>query len=173
MTYPGNNIDGWMFHEELQWLYGQAMKMKNVVEIGSWMGRSTHALLSGCPGTVYAVDHFKGSPTERETNHKRALTEDIYSIFKQNMSEFKNLVTLKLDSIEASKIFAPKGIDMVFIDGEHTYDAVKADIETWMPKCRKLLCGHDGNEKQIKQVFSDLNLKPKCEVASSIWSIEL
>jgi len=34
---------------------------------------------------------------------------------------------------------------MVFIDGDHSYEGGAADIAAWLPKTRKLLCGHDYN----------------------------
>ena len=61
---PSPEIPGWMSAEELQWLFEQAGQHENIVEIGSWMGRSTHALLTGTKGKVIAVDTFQGSPAE-------------------------------------------------------------------------------------------------------------
>jgi predicted O-methyltransferase YrrM len=85
-----NKIQGWMSETELLWLFNTAKEMNSVVEIGSWKGRSTHALLSGCKGTVYAVDHFLGSVDERETYHAEAKTRDIYKDFMGNVGSFKD-----------------------------------------------------------------------------------
>lgn len=52
---------------------------------------------------------------------------------------------IALPSIEAA-VDVPNGsLDLVFIDAEHTYDAVKADIAAWLPKVRSggILAGHD------------------------------
>ena len=64
MTYnpEENRITGFMSEPELTQLYKWACECESIVEIGSWRGRSTHALLSGCKGKVYAVDHFGGNP---------------------------------------------------------------------------------------------------------------
>jgi hypothetical protein len=77
LTIP--DIQGWMTRDELTWLYETAQTMQSIAEIGCWKGRSTCALLSGCPGTVHAVDHFLGSATERDTFHKEVHTKDVYS----------------------------------------------------------------------------------------------
>jgi predicted O-methyltransferase YrrM len=169
---PDPDIQGWMSPEELEWLYQKAKEMATIVGIGSWKGRSTHALLSGCKGIVYAVDHFKGSRSEREWAHAEAKTEDIHEIFIKNVGHFKNLITMEMDSVETSKLFKDKETDMVFIDGDHAYPAIKKDIEAWMPKCKRLLCGHDIDQDGTPTAFKELNLTPKKEVGS-LWSIEL
>ncbi len=169
---PDVNISGWMSMEELIWLYEKAKEMESIVEVGCWMGRSTHALLSGCNGIVYAVDHFKGSPSEIDGAHCAAKTNDIHAMFLSNVGNFSNLIVLRMDSLGASKQFEDKSIDMIFLDADHEYPAVKEIIKTWLPKCRKLLCGHDVQQDGTPRAFKELNLKPKTEVGS-LWSIEL
>jgi predicted O-methyltransferase YrrM len=171
--YIPPNIQGWMMEAEMQWLYEKACEMKNVLEVGSWMGRSTHALLSGCRGTVYAVDHFKGSASQINDVHAMAKTEDIHAFFLKNVGHFPNLAVLKMDSREAAKLFGPKWLDMIFIDGDHEYNQFRADMEAWLRKCRRLLCGHDFFENGVSAVLSDLNLHPQIIPGLSIWSIEL
>ncbi len=168
---PDPAIEGWMSSVELDWLFEKASQMETIVEVGSWMGRSIHALLSGCPGTVVAVDHFKGSTSEIDGAHARAKTEDIYEIFKKNVGHFPNLVILKTDSIKASQFFKDKSVDMVFIDGDH--EKAKEDFEAWMPKCKKLFCGHDFSQAGVPGAFEELKLNPMLHKGLTIWSIEL
>jgi len=155
-----NDISGWMTPGELAWLYFVAREMDSIVEIGSWMGRSTDALLAGCKGTVWAIDHFRGSKTERESEHKKAKEEDISKIFLKNVGHHKNLKLLKMDSSEAVKRFEDKSVDMVFIDGGHTYEEVKADIKAWLPKAKNLICGHDYDgdiKRAVNEVFGKVH----------------
>jgi hypothetical protein len=165
-----NQIEGWMRPVELDWLYKTAKGMETIVEVGSWKGRSTAALCSGCRGTVYSVDTFLGSKGE-EQEHREAKERDIYEDFKKNTAQFKNLVSYKMESLEAVKKFADKSVDMVFIDGAHTYEAVQADIEAWLPKCKKLICGHDYNYPDIAEV---VNTKfGVVDNAENVWIKEL
>jgi hypothetical protein len=163
-------IPGWMSEEELAWLHYQAMLSSSVVEVGCWKGRSTYALLTGCLGPVYAVDHFKGSPSEIETNHREALNADIHGIFLNNVGWFNNLRVLKMSSLEAAQQFNDqnKKADTVFIDAEHTYEATLADINTWMPLCARMLCGHDLNFKEIKMALRD-SIGQYHEGPGSLW----
>lgn len=166
-----NSIPGWMTEEEVRWLYLAAQDMENIVEIGSYKGRSTHALLSGCSGTVWAIDHFQGSPGEPPISPEKINSKEIYGVFMKNVGRFENLKLLKMSSKEAVKEFKDNSIDMVFIDGAHSFEAAKADLEMWLPKAKKIICGHDYNipgvERAVKQVFGNVN------TCQSIWIKEI
>ncbi len=157
--YLEPEIQGWMDVDELIWLNKMAETMESIVEIGSWKGRSTRALLMGCPGKVYAIDTFKGSPNELHAAHEEATRVDIHSIFMQNVGHFPNLIVLKMDSIEASKLFEPLSADMIFIDGDHSLEAFKADFTTWLPKTRKLICGHDLGMSGVTRALEEMQLQ--------------
>lgn len=161
-----NKIEGWMGAGELDWLFKQAKTMSSIAEIGSWKGKSTHALLSAGKGEVFAIDHFQGSKGEAIA-HAEAKTGDIYAEFMKNVGHFPNLKVLKTSSLEAVKQFPDHSVDMVFIDGEHTYQGVKADIEAWLPKARKLICGHDFNWMGVRQAVEESLGEVK--TADTIW----
>jgi len=167
-----NDIEGWMNVREMNWLHDKAKEMKSIVEIGSWKGKSTHALCCGCPGTVTAVDHFEGSVQEREGAHKEAEVKDIYQEFKANTACFRNLNTLRMGSLEVAEEWDES--DMVFIDGGHSYEEVKADIKAWLPKTKKLICGHDytnfvGVQQAVNEIFGMDGVK----IFESIWFKEM
>lgn len=173
-----NNIDGWMFPEELAWLYETAHRMRSIVEIGCWKGRSTHALLSGCPGLVYAVDHFKG--TEGEPAHAEALTGHVRQDFMVNVGGFANLRMIERDSIAAAGSFDHDELDMVFIDGAHDYESVMGDLKAWENKARVMIAGHDYSEcwPDVVQAVNDFFAQliphfPVKRAAESIWYVEL
>lgn len=48
-------------------------------------------------------------------------------------------------SVEASKDFKDGSLDFVYIDADHSYEAVKQDIDVWLPKVKVggVLGGHD------------------------------
>jgi hypothetical protein len=157
---PEPAIEGFIQVGDLEILYNWASKYDTVLEIGAWKGRSTHALASGCKGNVITVDHFQGSadqlgygpPVEMleqtpyggyHEKHKEAKTTDIYGVFIENTKKLKNLSVLRMDSIKAAALFKPQSIDMIFIDGEHSYEGFRADLVAWLPICKKFLCGHD------------------------------
>ena len=143
--YKDNGIQGWMLPGELDWLCNQAKKVGSIVEIGSWKGRSSHALLTGCKGKVTCVDTFKGSMDPRDSTNQMAKVEDVYTEFTKNVGHFPNLEICRMESSEAAAKFSAEGrkFDMVFIDAGHTYEEVKRDIELWKDKAIVILSGHD------------------------------
>ena len=169
----GQNIDGFVSEGELEWLYEQALKMETIVEIGSWMGKSTYALCTGCKGKVYAVDHFRGSV---EHYYRMRTGLDLYGIFMNNMKEFTNLEVFKMTSEEASKSkLIPEFVDMVFIDGSHDYNSVISDFRLWYPRVKKLFCGHDyaqdGVPMALKEYFGDL--PQEVSEHTALWMVQL
>jgi len=50
--------------------------------------------------------------------------------------EYKNVLLLKSDSVKVGQMLPDNSLDWVHIDGDHTYDGIKADYDTWMPKVR-------------------------------------
>jgi hypothetical protein len=164
------SIDGWMSYEELKWLYETAKGMNSVAEIGSFKGRSTAALLAGCPGTVTAIDHWKGSPDGNGMMMNVFEVGDLFAEFIKNVGGAPNLKFLKMSSLEAAEQMNGDKQDMVFLDGNHNYEAVKADIEAWLPKTGKILAGHDWNPalwpdvvRAVKDTLGDV------EVIGTIW----
>jgi predicted O-methyltransferase YrrM len=170
---PG--INGWTTPEELKFLSQIAEKASNIVEIGCWKGRSTKCLLEASQGVVHAIDHFKGtSAAEDPWSGFLAEEQDIYKEFMENVGNDPNVKVYKMGSAEAVEYFEDGSLDMVFIDGDHTYDAVKKDIELYMPKIKKggILCGHD--YKSFKGVTEAVNEKfDTINVVGTIWFKEV
>jgi len=173
LGYKVSGIEGWTTNKELIWLFEQASNFNSVVEIGCFKGRSSHALLSGCKGLVHCIDpwdwvYWKPEDTQVEADKR-------YSEFLKNTSDFLNRVVHRGESVKESNKFNDKSIDMVFIDGDHTYSSVIDDIEAWLPKTKYLLCGHDYNEpgwpgvtQAVKEKFGD-----SFKSVGSIWYVNL
>ena len=162
------SIDGWMGADELEWLAVHAARCETIVEVGSWKGLSTAALLNACPGIVHAVDHFQGSFSELATTHKEATHSDIYAQFLANVGAYSNLQVHRMGSLEASAYFEDGSIEMIFIDGSHDKQEVLADIKAWRPKCKRLLCGHDFNFVGVHTALAELGIRAS-HGAGSIW----
>ena len=141
-------IKGWLHPDEGALLYEFAKKLPGdslVVEIGSFMGKSTAYLASGLRdgsgGKVVAIDPHLG---ETGTKWKFSST---WEQFNKNIHEL-NLETfvesIRKTSEEAHKKWNRK-IDLLNIDGLHDYKNVKLDLKLWLPHLKEggvLVC-HD------------------------------
>jgi hypothetical protein len=158
---PGMQIFGWMGPGGLEWLGTQAAQMRSVVEVGSLRGRSAFALLTACRGPVYCIDPW---PSDSD-----------YESFMANCGHFSNLVAIREESPEAAALVPD--VDMAFLDGDHEYEAVAADIAAWLPKTRRLLCGHDYNNPEFPGVAEAVDgmLGDRAGVAlgGSFWTVQL
>lgn len=114
----------------------------DVVEIGSWQGRSSSFLARAAEdsknGQFYAIDHFRGNLGK----------EGAYVVGKDDLSDLKgnfldnirkvglesSVKLLDMPNIDASNRFSPGQIRFLFIDGDHTAEGVSKDIQLFFPK---------------------------------------
>jgi len=176
-------IDGFMSEAELEWLAIQATKYNRIVEVGSWLGRSTRALGDNIGnGMIFTVDTWNGSTGEQDSFHQAAKWAEgdwaYYTFMMNNYDLVMNaaIFPLRMSSRVAASFLNNKKVkaDMVFIDAGHTKEEVKADIKHWMPFVREggIICGHDyhldGNWPGVKEAVDELT-GVKFVPNTSIW----
>jgi predicted O-methyltransferase YrrM len=129
-----STVEGWLSHDEawLLWaLSGTASPEEEIVEIGSYLGRSTVALATGSAGArVSAVDPHTGDISEVE----RGLTVNTWEGFQSNLKrcQVNDIVTgIRTQSVAAAQHYSGPPIALLFIDGWHSTEAVSADIREW------------------------------------------
>ena len=115
-----------------------------VVEIGSYLGRSTCYLAYGAQRAkrppVVAVDHFQGSPEHQPgASHESAVLKregTTYGRFLSNLEAAglsQHVRPVRQASLAAALDWrAP--IRLLFIDGDHSYEATGADFAAWSPR---------------------------------------
>jgi len=178
-SYPENYIEGWMTIKELSFLYDSAKTKKNILEVGSWMGRSTNALLKGAgenQGYVTSVDTWGGSVDTRDMTNWMAKEKDVFEIFKKNTEKYSNLSVFKGKSVESANYFQNATFDMIFIDAGHTKQEVQDDIYAWLPKVKEngIICGHDYIESWMGVIEAVNGIFGKPDgVEGTIWWVDL
>lgn len=140
-------------------LFEFAKKTKgNVLEIGSYLGASSCYIAEGLYNTdrkLYCVDTWQ--------NH--AMTEgqkDTFSSFNTNTKRYdKNIVKLRGFSGEVSKT-ANYRFGFGFFDGDHSYEGVKIDWDSWKDKFEPgaLICFHDYGWAEGVQKLVAEEIKP-------------
>ena len=75
----------------------------------------------------------------------RTSYRDAFPIAKERLSKFGDKIQFILRKSSEAIDDVPDNLDFVYIDGNHTYEFVKSDIELYYPKLRKggVIGGHD------------------------------
>jgi predicted O-methyltransferase YrrM len=139
-------IDGWLEPNAGGVLYQLARfiaPLPQVVELGSWKGRSTawlaHAIRDRGAGQVLAVDTWAG--TQNEPDHARRLAEygpdQLYQEFLGNLRGLgleAQVEPWRMTTLEAARRWdRGVSIGLLYIDADHSYEGVRADFEHWSP----------------------------------------
>lgn len=103
--------------------------MKLVVELGVWLGRSTHFLLDQCPdATVISVDLWDaehlGQWADAKHPHLSEVARRPLKTFMVNLWDRRDrVVPMQMDSVEAIKNLAASGVkpDLIYLDTSHQH----------------------------------------------------
>lgn len=128
----------------------------HIVEIGSFLGLSTCWLAAGSMQAgrevIYTVDHHKGSPEHQAGGQFESIeiveTGTTLNRFRENIRSagvewfIRNMTG---ESVDIATKFWTGSIRLLFIDGDHSYEASKADFEAWFPFVVNdgVICFHD------------------------------
>ncbi len=121
-----------------------------IVEVGAWSGLSLSWIgrLARRNGTqVIGIDHWAGSTDAFDARYlERLAAADVEGAARANLAALGLDIELRrAESTAAARGFAPRSIDLVFLDGSHDAAAVAADLCAWAPVVKHggRLAGHD------------------------------
>ena len=156
----------WIEHVPFGMLIVDLLRPGVLVELGTQMGVSYCAFCQAIKQLdikthSFAVDTWKGDA------HATLYAEDVLKDLRLHhdplYSKFSTLMQTTFD--EAVRHFEDASIDLLHIDGFHTYEAVKHDFETWLPKLskRSVVLFHDTNVRErefgVWRFWSELQQK--------------
>jgi hypothetical protein len=131
LVQPGS----WVEHIPFAMFLIYILHPKRIVELGTHTGNSYCAFCQaikeqGLDSECFAIDTWKGDI------HSGFYGEEIWNDLKNYhdplYGEFSKLIKSTFD--QAVHLFDDGSIDLLHIDGLHTYEAVRHDFETWLPK---------------------------------------
>ena len=124
---------------------------KVFVELGTHSGNSYFSICQVVAEAVlgtrcYAVDTWVGD--EHSGLYGEGVFKDVEGYNQEHYRDFSTLLRMTFD--EAATRFAEKSVDILHIDGRHTYEDVRHDFETWLPKLAPgaVVMLHDTNVRE-------------------------
>lgn len=156
---PYASIDGWLSVDEAITLFELAKSLPETdpraVEIGSWQGKSTVCIAQGLrdkPGAqLTCIDPFDASGDAESKDaydgRAQALNGPLRRAFEANLAaaSVRDVVDVRAGFSHDHVDAIDESIDLLFLDGDHSYDAIKRDFVEWSPKVKSggYLAMHD------------------------------
>lgn len=121
-------------------------------EIGVWKGAFSTRLLSGTtPVSLHLVDpwvfaaHFPRRWYGGALANDQKAMDDIHREVVKRFANDTRVIIHRLPSSRAAPMFPDGYFDWVYVDGDHSYEAVLQDLRLWYPKIKKggFLAGDD------------------------------
>lgn len=142
-----NDIPGWLADAEAAELRKLATNA-NVLEIGSYKGRSTIAMAE-VANFVVAVDHHRGDS---------GCIGGTLNAFLMNLEKYhvrEKVVLMIADSVMSCSLLMNGLFDLVFIDGDHAVESVRRDVRAVRRLVRKggVMAFHDADYESVGEAM--------------------
>jgi hypothetical protein len=124
-------------------------QVETALEIGTFIGLSAGWLATRVK-YLWCVDPFEETETEPTENNlvgtlrAGGYPNPYFNLFRDNMiaagvwSKIHPIRGRSQDVVERAPV-----VDLVYIDGDHSYEGCARDIRLYLPKARKVICGDD------------------------------
>ncbi|MEI7579997.1 MAG: class I SAM-dependent methyltransferase [bacterium] len=146
------NHSAWLGHYSFGYDLVVNMKPRILVELGTYYGNSFFSFAQAVKDKnlvtkLIAVDTWQGD------KHAQFYGEEVLKrvqLIKKKYFSQQKIELLKMTFDQALNSVENNSVDILHIDGLHTYDAVKHDFESWYPKISKngIILLHDICEKK-------------------------
>ncbi|HEY2722642.1 MAG TPA: class I SAM-dependent methyltransferase, partial [Chitinophagaceae bacterium] len=153
----------WIGHIPFAFWLVDSIKPAVIVELGAYYGLSYFSFCqmvrrANLNTKCYAVDNWTG---DEHAGFYDSSVFDYVQKTNEKYQDFSNIVRSSFD--EALHLFEDGSIDLLHIDGLHTYEAVKHDFYNWLPKLSEkgIVLFHDTNEREngfgVYQLWEELS----------------
>ncbi len=140
------DVRSWHGHLRFAMWVVSATRPRSIVELGTHKGDSYSAFCQAVkvlaiPAKCFAVDTWHGDT--QSGNYADDVYQDLIRHNREHFADFSTLLRGTFD--EALTKIENQSVDLLHIDGFHSYRAVRYDFESWLPKLsdRAVVLIHD------------------------------
>lgn len=133
-------------------------KQKKICEIGVFKGDFSKILFQKLnPEELHLIDIFEGRMCSGDENGNNIIwvnLDEWYENIKLFFEKDKNVFLHKGKSVNVLNKFEDEYFDMIYIDGDHSYNGVKSDLDLSFKKVKSggVICGHDYTKHMFEGV---------------------
>ena len=134
---------------------------KQICEVGVFLGEFANFLLSLQPKQLVLIDPWEGVGQSGDcdgNNVKVAHLPNAYMNILSQTNHMPHVMVCRGKSGELLPVFKNEAFDMVYLDGDHSYEGVKIDLPLAWAKLKKggWLMGHDyeTNPKKTQTAYA-------------------
>ena len=168
---PENNVVG-MTSDYEAWIISSLSKIsKNIFEFGTCSGKTTYLMALNSPSdskiTSITLDpdeinELSKNKIDNSVSHRNIINESIYKSFLFSGEEFESKISIIFkNSLNFNNSVYKNTMDLIFIDGGHTYSVIKNDTEKSfeMINSKGIILWHDYvlGKESAKDVVKYLN----------------
>jgi predicted O-methyltransferase YrrM len=140
-----------------------------MVEVGSLAGFSTRVFARHFDKVISVDPYTAGYDDARDKNSNALRLRLAGDVFTLRFIDDPKVVQYREPSVIAARRFDDRSLDFVYVDGDHTFEGVTADIRAWLPKIRSggVIAGDDFSWDGVaRAVHAEL---PRFEVVEGRW----
>lgn len=135
-------------------------RAKTYLEIGVFGGLNLHRILEEMPDLIVdAIDPYTSFDEmyfSEDAEEEKNRWEEMYQFVSKSFESDKNMTLHRTTSDEYFSNHKNKTWDVIFVDGAHSYQQVKKDLENSIPRFNKVLIGHDYNMRGVKKAVKEI-----------------
>lgn len=155
------------------------LKIENYCEIGVREGNTFKSRTSSVSGTAVAIDCWDlyEKDSQNDMGRVRSEAENQYILLNDLYKSDENVEIIKAFSNDETVVdkFEDEFFNVIFIDGDHSYEGCLEDLEKWWPKVKSgwILCGHDycKNQFGVKKAVDEFRSRDEISKDIVNWRV--